>query len=72
MSVLHLVLLLDEAAPWQILVSHATEAVLEGQRLDPLELRDLGERQLRTSTRRIEYSSSSASSTAHREIATIE
>jgi class 3 adenylate cyclase len=48
MSVLHLALLLDEATPWQILVSHATEAVLEGQRLDPLELRDLGERQLRT------------------------
>ena len=42
--------------PWQILVSHATEAVLEGQRLDPLELRDLGERQLRDfRRRRIEY-----------------
>jgi class 3 adenylate cyclase len=45
-SVLHLSLLLGETEPWQILVSHSTEAVLEGERLDPLQLRDLGERQL--------------------------
>jgi class 3 adenylate cyclase len=45
-SVLHLVLLLNESEPWQILVSHSTEALLEGERLDPLELRDLGERHL--------------------------
>jgi class 3 adenylate cyclase len=45
-SVLHLSLLLGETEPWQILVSHSTEALLEGERLDPLQLRDLGERQL--------------------------
>jgi class 3 adenylate cyclase len=45
-SVLHLGLLLGETEPWQILVSHSTEALLEGDRLDPLQLRDLGERQL--------------------------
>lgn len=45
-SVLHLILLLKESEPWQILVSHSTEALLEGERLDPLELRDLGERHL--------------------------
>jgi class 3 adenylate cyclase len=45
-SVMHLVLLLNESKPWQILVSHSTEALLEGERLDPLELRDLGERHL--------------------------
>jgi len=45
-SVLHLALLLKETEPWQILVSHSTEALLEGERLDPLELRDLGERHL--------------------------
>jgi class 3 adenylate cyclase len=43
---LHLVGLLHEAEPGQILVSHSTEAVLEGVRLEPLSLRDLGERQL--------------------------
>jgi class 3 adenylate cyclase len=42
----HLVQLLEAVDPWQILVSHATEALLEGERLDPLRLRDLGERQL--------------------------
>jgi class 3 adenylate cyclase len=45
-SVLHLVLLLSEAEPGQILVSHSTEALLEGERLEPLQLNDLGERQL--------------------------
>jgi class 3 adenylate cyclase len=34
------------AEPWQILVSHATEALLEGE-LHDLSLRDLGERTLR-------------------------
>jgi class 3 adenylate cyclase len=43
---LHLVGLLHEAEPGQILVSHSTEAVLEGVRLEPLSLRDLGERRL--------------------------
>jgi class 3 adenylate cyclase len=45
-SMVHLVRLLDAADSWQILVSHATEALLEGERLEPLLLRDLGERQL--------------------------
>jgi class 3 adenylate cyclase len=45
-SILHLARLMDEAEPWQILVSHSTEALLEGERLEPLGLRDLGERQL--------------------------
>jgi class 3 adenylate cyclase len=45
-SMVHLVQLLEAVDPWQILVSHATEALLEGERLDPLRLRDLGERQL--------------------------
>jgi class 3 adenylate cyclase len=45
-SVLHLILLLNEAEPWQILVSHSTEALLEGERLEPLRLNGLGERQL--------------------------
>ena len=34
------------AAPWQVLVSHATHAMLEGQAIHPVELRDLGERDL--------------------------
>jgi len=46
MAVLHLVRLVDLAEPGQILVSHSTEAMLEGVRLEPLGLRDLGERQL--------------------------
>jgi class 3 adenylate cyclase len=45
-SVMHLAVLIGETEPWQILVSHSTEALLEGERLDPLELHDLGERQL--------------------------
>jgi class 3 adenylate cyclase len=45
-SAFHLARLLGEAEPWQILVSHSTEALLEGERLEPLRLRDLGERQL--------------------------
>jgi class 3 adenylate cyclase len=45
-SMVHLVVLLGEAEPWQILVSHSTEALLEGERLEPLRLHDLGERQL--------------------------
>jgi class 3 adenylate cyclase len=39
-------LLCDSADPWQILVSHATEALLEGEAID-VALRDLGERTLR-------------------------
>ena len=42
---LHVVRLRDAADPWQILVSHATEALLEGEP-DDLSLRDLGERAL--------------------------
>jgi class 3 adenylate cyclase len=40
---LHCLVLMETAGPWQILVSHATEALLTGERLD-LRLRDLGER----------------------------
>ncbi|HET7855324.1 MAG TPA: adenylate/guanylate cyclase domain-containing protein [Gaiellaceae bacterium] len=46
LSVWHCVTLCDAAEPWQILVSHSTEALLEGERLEPSELRDLGERVL--------------------------
>jgi class 3 adenylate cyclase len=42
---LRCVLLCDAAEPWQILVSHATEALLEGE-LSDVSLRDLGERTL--------------------------
>ncbi len=42
---LHAFRLWQAAEPWQILVSHATEALLEGE-LTELELRDLGERTL--------------------------
>jgi class 3 adenylate cyclase len=45
-SAFHLARLLGEAEPWQILVSHSTEALLEGERLEPLQVRDLGERLL--------------------------
>jgi class 3 adenylate cyclase len=45
-ALLHLALLVGEANPWQILVSHSTEALLEGERLEPLRLHDLGERRL--------------------------
>ena len=45
-SMVHLIRLLDEAEPWQILVSHSTEALLEGERFESLRLNDLGERQL--------------------------
>lgn len=38
--------LCSSAAPGQILVSHSTQALLEGELLDELELRDLGEREL--------------------------
>jgi class 3 adenylate cyclase len=38
-------LLCDSAEPWQILVSHATQALLEGE-LSEVSLRDLGERTL--------------------------
>ena len=48
-SVLHTVELLREKEPGQILVSHSTEALLEGERLEPWRLRDLGERLLRSS-----------------------
>jgi class 3 adenylate cyclase len=39
-------LLCNSADPWQVLVSHATEALLEGEAID-VALRDLGERTLR-------------------------
>jgi class 3 adenylate cyclase len=48
-SVVHLVELLREPEPGQILISHVTEALLEGERLDPWQLRDLGERLLSSS-----------------------
>jgi class 3 adenylate cyclase len=38
--------LCNSASPWQILVSHATEALLEGEGAK-VSLRDLGERTLR-------------------------
>jgi class 3 adenylate cyclase len=38
--------LCSSATPGQILVSHSTQAMLEGELLDELELRDLGEREL--------------------------
>jgi class 3 adenylate cyclase len=43
--VFHCLALNWQAEPWQILVSHATEALLEPERLD-VRLRDLGERKL--------------------------
>jgi class 3 adenylate cyclase len=48
-SVVHIVELIREPEPGQILVSHSTEALLAGERLDPWKLRDLGERVLRSS-----------------------
>jgi class 3 adenylate cyclase len=48
-AIVHLFELIGEAEPWQILLSHSTEALLEGERLDPHRLRDLGERRLRSS-----------------------
>ena len=48
-SVVHIFELMREPEPGQILVSHSTEALLEGERLDPWQLRDLGERQLGSS-----------------------
>jgi class 3 adenylate cyclase len=45
-SVVHLIELLREPKPGQILISHSTEALLEGERLDPWQLRDLGQRPL--------------------------
>lgn len=48
-SLLHIGLLMREAEPGQILVSHSTEALLAGERLEPFRLRDLGERQLASS-----------------------
>jgi class 3 adenylate cyclase len=45
----HLMELRRSADPWQILVSHSTEALLEGESLPGFELRDLGERKLPTS-----------------------
>ncbi|MEX2645024.1 MAG: adenylate/guanylate cyclase domain-containing protein [Gaiellaceae bacterium] len=41
----HCIALNSQAEPWQILVSHATEALLEAEQLDVV-LRDLGEREL--------------------------
>jgi class 3 adenylate cyclase len=48
-SAWHLAELCNSADPWQILVSHSTEALLEGESLRGFELRDLGERELSTS-----------------------
>jgi len=48
-SAWHCLQLCHSADPWQILVSHSTEALLEGEHLRGYELRDLGERQLPTS-----------------------
>jgi class 3 adenylate cyclase len=46
-SVLYVAQLVNEPEPGQILVSHSTEALLEGERLDPWWLRDLGERKVK-------------------------
>jgi class 3 adenylate cyclase len=48
-SVLHIAELVNEPEPGQILVSHSTEALLEGERLEPWRLHDLGERRMRSS-----------------------
>jgi class 3 adenylate cyclase len=48
-SVIHIFELLREPQPGQILISHSTEMLLEGERLDPWQLRDLGERLLGSS-----------------------
>jgi class 3 adenylate cyclase len=45
-SVLHVMELLREPEGGKIFVSHSTEMLLEGERLDPWQLRDLGERPL--------------------------
>jgi class 3 adenylate cyclase len=45
-SVLHVFELLSEPEAGSILVTHSTEMLLEGERLDPWQLRDLGERPL--------------------------
>ena len=39
-------MLCNSAEPGQVLVSHSTHALLEGEVLGELELRDLGEREL--------------------------
>jgi class 3 adenylate cyclase len=46
-SVLYVAQLVNEPEPGQILVSHSTQALLEGERLDPWRLRDLGERRVK-------------------------
>ena len=46
-SVLYVAQLVNEPEAGQILVSHSTEALLEGERLDPWRLRDLGERKVK-------------------------
>ena len=45
-SAVRVVLLCDSAEPGQVLVSHSTQALLEGEILEELELGDLGEREL--------------------------
>ena len=45
-SAFRVILLCDSAEPGQVLVSHSTHALLEGEVLGELELRDLGEREL--------------------------
>jgi class 3 adenylate cyclase len=49
---LHAHLLLNTAEPWQILVSHATEALLAGELLE-VSLRDLGDRELDNAERTV-------------------
>lgn len=45
-TALRVVQLCELAEPGQVLVSHSTQALLEGETLDELALRDLGEREL--------------------------
>jgi adenylate cyclase len=45
-SAVHVFELLLDPQPGKILVSHSTKMLLEGERLDPWQLRDLGERPL--------------------------
>jgi class 3 adenylate cyclase len=45
-SAVRVALLCDSAEPGQVLVSHSTQALLEGEILEELELGDLGEREL--------------------------
>lgn len=46
-AVLYVAQLVNEPESGQILLSHSTEALLEGERLDPWRLRDVGERRIK-------------------------